>query len=275
MADAAKAARKVCKSSSFVPGTKVLMADGTTKPIEDITVGDKVLATDPVSGETAAKTVVGTITTQGWKDLVRLSVDTDDIIGPMTGTIVATAGQPIWAPEKGQWLAASAVQTSDRLRDVHGRTVEVATVDPYNRLQRVHNFTVADTHTYYVLVGKAPVLVHNSGCGTADPFSFRRTEALSENASKRNVDELTASMKENGWQGDPISVAKIGDDFYVLDGHHRVAAAKRAGIDVPYRVLPDSEIRVRYRGGADAITTAWAEVGPDKLVNKYRKPGFR
>lgn len=82
-------------------------------------------------------------------------------------------------------------------------------------------------------------------------------------------------MKENGWQGDPISVAKIEDDFYVLDGHHRVAAAKRAGIDVPYRVILDVEIRARYPGGADDITTAWVEVGPDRLVNKHKRPGYR
>lgn len=126
-----------------------------------------------------------------------------------------------------------------------------------------------------MLAGQTPVLVHNSGCGAANPFSFRRTEALSGNASKRNVDALTASMKEGGWQGGPISVAKIGSNLYVLDGHHRVAAAKRAGIDVPYRIVPDSEIRDRYPGGADDVTTAWAEVGPDKLVNKYRKPGYR
>uniref|UniRef100_UPI000A06B8B6 ParB N-terminal domain-containing protein n=1 Tax=Saccharomonospora cyanea TaxID=40989 RepID=UPI000A06B8B6 len=56
-------------------------------------------------------------------------------------------------------------------------------------------------------------------------------------------------MKQNGWQGDPVSVAKIGDDLYVLDGHHRVAAAKRVRIDVPYRLLSDADIRARYPGG--------------------------
>ncbi|MER7476857.1 hypothetical protein ABTX60_04230 [Streptomyces sp. NPDC126510] len=44
-------------------------------------------------------------------------------------------------------------------------------------------------------------------------------------------------------------MAKIGDDLYVLDGHRRFAAAKRAGIDVPYRILPDSEIWARYPSG--------------------------
>jgi lipoprotein-anchoring transpeptidase ErfK/SrfK len=43
--------------NSFVPGTEVLMADGTTKPIEDVKTGDKVLATDPKTGRTKVETV--------------------------------------------------------------------------------------------------------------------------------------------------------------------------------------------------------------------------
>ncbi|MFE7751400.1 Hint domain-containing homing endonuclease [Streptomyces sp. NPDC057428] len=37
-----------CKvADSFTPGTRVLMADGTSKAIEDVDIGDEVLATDP------------------------------------------------------------------------------------------------------------------------------------------------------------------------------------------------------------------------------------
>lgn len=36
-----------CEPNSFVPGTGVLMADGTTKPIKDVRVGDQVLSADP------------------------------------------------------------------------------------------------------------------------------------------------------------------------------------------------------------------------------------
>ncbi|GGL86341.1 hypothetical protein GCM10012279_00020 [Micromonospora yangpuensis] len=39
-------------SNSFTPGTHVLMADGTTKPIEDVHTGDQVIATDPDTGHT-------------------------------------------------------------------------------------------------------------------------------------------------------------------------------------------------------------------------------
>ncbi|MCK1823696.1 hypothetical protein MTQ10_29980 [Streptomyces sp. XM83C] len=38
---------------SFPAGTKVLMADGTSRSIEQIRTGDLVTATDPVTGETA------------------------------------------------------------------------------------------------------------------------------------------------------------------------------------------------------------------------------
>jgi hypothetical protein len=39
------------------PNTKVLIAAGTKEPIENFTVGEKVKATDPVTGKTSAKAV--------------------------------------------------------------------------------------------------------------------------------------------------------------------------------------------------------------------------
>ncbi|MEV0701015.1 polymorphic toxin-type HINT domain-containing protein [Saccharopolyspora sp. NPDC050389] len=266
-----------CEPNSFVPGTRVLMADGSTKPIEEVRGGEEVLATDPVTGEMTSRRVVATIAGEGQKDLVEITVDTDGPAGDETGVLVATDGHPFWVPEQHRWVKAGELVAGDQLQGPDGTQLQVVSTKTWTALQRVHNLTVDGIHTYHVLAGQTPVLVHNSNgiCGSADPFSFKRTEALSGNASKRNVDSLTASMKESGWQGDPISVAKIGDDLYVLDGHHRVAAAKRAGIDVSYRILSDAEIRARYPGGADDITTAWAEVGPDRLVNKYRKPGYR
>ncbi len=269
---------KVLKAcNSFTPDTEVLMADGTTKPIEDVEIGDKVIATDPKTGKTTIKTVTAEIKGKGLKHLVRLTLDLDGDKGSRTASVTATDGHPFWVPELHAWIDASDLRTGQWLRTSAGTRVEITAVKKWAQQATVRNLTVSDVHTYYVLAGETPVLVHNSNgiCGSADAHSFRRTEALSGNASKRNVDSLTASMKENGWQGDPISVAKIGDDLYVLDGHHRIAAAKRAGIGVPYRVLSDADIRARYPGSADDITTAWAEVGPDRLVNKYKRPGYR
>lgn len=52
-------------NNSFVPGTLVLLADGVAVPIESLQVGDEVLATDPVTGETTGEPVVATITGTG------------------------------------------------------------------------------------------------------------------------------------------------------------------------------------------------------------------
>ena len=42
-----------CKVNSFTGDTKVLMTDGSRKPIRDVRIGDMVLATDPASGRSA------------------------------------------------------------------------------------------------------------------------------------------------------------------------------------------------------------------------------
>ncbi|WP_203896701.1 hypothetical protein, partial [Actinoplanes xinjiangensis] len=39
---------------------------------------------------------------------------------------------------------------------------EIAAIKRYGAEARVHNLTIADIHTYYVLAGDVPVLVHNA-----------------------------------------------------------------------------------------------------------------
>ena len=50
----------------------------------------------------------------------------------------------------------------------------------------------------------------------------------------------------------PISIVRNGDDMYVLDGHHRLAAAKFAGLDeVPIQDVTDQLNNGGFRGYAD------------------------
>lgn len=44
---------------------------------------------------------------------------------------------------------------------------------------------------------------------------------------------LTASMREHGWHGAPIVIAKEGYGDQALTGSHRLAAAEAADIEVP------------------------------------------
>ncbi|WP_327106320.1 Hint domain-containing protein [Nonomuraea glycinis] len=145
--------------SSFVPGTKVLMADGATKPIEDIKTGDKVIATDPTTGKTTARKVLDPITSKGVKNLVRVTVGSGDEAGVFT----ATGEHPFWVPTTRQWQQANMLWPGQYLRTGGGTYVQVSAITAWTSAeQRVHNLTVAGTHTYDVLAGNQAILVHNS-----------------------------------------------------------------------------------------------------------------
>ncbi|WP_433471527.1 polymorphic toxin-type HINT domain-containing protein [Saccharomonospora azurea] len=150
-----------CTSNSFVPGTKVVMADGSAKPIEEVELGDRVLATDPETGESVSRKVTATITGEGQKRLVEVTVDIDGQAGEATETITATDGHPFWVPDLEEWVPAGELQRGDWLRTGSGSWVQVQSIDTRTEAQRVHNLTVDELHTYHVLAGATPVLVHN------------------------------------------------------------------------------------------------------------------
>ncbi|MFE0590379.1 ricin-type beta-trefoil lectin domain protein [Micromonospora echinospora] len=156
-----------CLTNSFVPGTRVLMADGSTKPIEDVKPGDKVLATDPETGRTEVETVTATIKGDGVKRLVKVTIDTDGERGSDTAEITATDGHPFWVPELGQWVDATDLQSGQWLRTSAGTHVQITAIARWATPRAtVHNLTVANVHTYYVVASASPVLVHNSSCPT-------------------------------------------------------------------------------------------------------------
>ncbi|MBO4164124.1 Hint domain-containing protein [Micromonospora antibiotica] len=92
--------------NSFTGDTKVLMADGSHKPIRDVKLGDKVLATDPTTGRTAPRVVTALIVGSGTKQLVDITVTVDGPQGSRAETITATAGHPFWVAEQQQWREA-------------------------------------------------------------------------------------------------------------------------------------------------------------------------
>ncbi|MFJ3134468.1 RHS repeat-associated core domain-containing protein [Streptomyces sp. NPDC086843] len=144
---------------SFVSGTEVLLADGTTKPIEDVEVGEKVTVTDPVTGETTVREVVGTIITEDDKRFVDISLATSDDVA----VLAATATHPFWSPSEGRWVDAGHLEPGMTVRTVEDADVAVVGVRKYTERQRTYDLTISDIHTYYVLAGQTPVLVHNTG----------------------------------------------------------------------------------------------------------------
>ncbi|TMR03451.1 sugar-binding protein [Actinomadura soli] len=153
------------RCSSFPPGTKVLMADGSRKPIQQLKRGDKILATDPATGDTRPQVVVDTMTSTGVRTIIQVTVDTDGDRGDKSGVVVATDEHPFWvAGDLDRWVQAKNLKPGMRLRTSAGAHVQVTALKSGARpFQTVHNLTIANTRTYYALAGGTPVLVHNCG----------------------------------------------------------------------------------------------------------------
>ncbi|MBQ0994208.1 polymorphic toxin-type HINT domain-containing protein [Micromonospora sp. H61] len=149
------------KRHSFAPGTKVVLASGGYEAIEKLQEGDLVLATDPETGETAAREVTRTHRNED-ADLTDLTVVA---AGAEPSVIKTTQHHPFWSEDRKDWIDAADVQVGESLRALDGKAVTVQAVRSYAGLKSMHDLTVADIHTYYVVAGKTPVLVHNCGDG--------------------------------------------------------------------------------------------------------------
>ncbi|WP_250006461.1 polymorphic toxin-type HINT domain-containing protein [Actinoplanes sp. M2I2] len=155
--------RKKAGGNSFDADTRVLMADGTSKPISEVRLRDRVLATDPVRNITGPGEVTALHRNQ---DTELTDVVVRDSRGGTT-TVDTTAGHPFWNSTTGAWAPADKLTTDDRLRTADGTEASVVDAWSFTGDQTMFNLTVEDANTYYVLAGDSAVLVHNVSCRDA------------------------------------------------------------------------------------------------------------
>nr|WP_275004097.1 polymorphic toxin-type HINT domain-containing protein [Promicromonospora iranensis] len=144
-------------STCFVAGTLVSTADGT-KPIEDITVGDKVWTRNLATGLDELQLVAETFVHQTVA-LYHLTINGE--------RVSTTAEHPFMVQDKG-WQMAGNLRPGDVLITPDGTTVLEA-VEAEERdladIVTVYNFHVENNLNYYVHAGNTPVLVHNAHSG--------------------------------------------------------------------------------------------------------------
>ncbi|MFI9461597.1 polymorphic toxin-type HINT domain-containing protein [Streptomyces xiamenensis] len=186
--EAAHAARRSPQCNSFVEGTLVLMADGTSKPIEEVEVGDEVLATDPETGESSTRTVTAELDSLGEKVLASLIIESAEREFPL----VATGGHPFWVSNLNEWIDAGDLERGALLATASADVVEVVDAWSEKTYARVYNLTIEGVHTYYVLAGETPVLVHNANgaCGA----NLTRGEKV---AAATGVDDLSPELRRS------------------------------------------------------------------------------
>ncbi len=146
---------------SFDPDTQVQMADGTTKAIKNVAIGDSVEAADPSTGQDQGGRSVTALHRHQDDDLVDVSVTGRD--GKLH-IIHTTARHPFWEDTSKAWVAAGVLVAGEKLRTVDGRDVAVVDVSARAGQSEMLNLTVDGLHTFYVQIGAEAVLVHNT-CG--------------------------------------------------------------------------------------------------------------
>jgi hypothetical protein len=139
----------------------VLLASGKKVRIDQVRVGDKVVAQDPKTGRQAAEPVERIIIGQGLKHLVTIAVPGERLI--------ATDAHPFYVRQTQGFVAAGQLQPGEDLELSTGAWVTIASMEHQDQTLRVYNLSVGELHTFFA--GDRAVLVHN--CGGAPQLSYR------------------------------------------------------------------------------------------------------
>ncbi|MGW2320177.1 polymorphic toxin-type HINT domain-containing protein [Streptomyces sp. NPDC001680] len=146
---------------SFDPHTRVLMSGEKTKPIGKIKPGDRVEAADPKTGKHRGPRTVQHVWINHDHDLLDLTIHTKD---GQTATLHTTANHPFWDDSTHTWVPAGKLHHGDALNTATNSHAYVLSTHPTPGVANRWNLTVQQLHTYYVLAGSTPILVHNSSC---------------------------------------------------------------------------------------------------------------
>ncbi|MGW7611811.1 polymorphic toxin-type HINT domain-containing protein [Streptomyces sp. NPDC054766] len=233
---------------SFTPTTKVLMKNGHTKAIGKIKPGEEVEAADPETGRHKGPRKVTARLVHRDDDLVNLKVR--DAKG-RTETIHATANHPFWDDTVHVWIQAGALVQGHALATADGDRVTVTGVTAVPGAADMYNLTVEELHTYYVLAGATPVLVHNIACpisGLRVPIYADEITAINratdgggflQHGSSPEGSLMKAGMQSGFYNKAAVLINDIAGGHMFVNGNKRTAymvtneVFSRNGIDAP------------------------------------------
>ncbi len=214
------------------------LADGSTVPISMVESGDRVLSWDDDGNRVVASDV-----TSQWSHLEELTEATVD-----GSTLAITADHVVWNETDDDWQAIDEFDVGDWLLTADGNTVVFEGLSASgDGLVEVFDLAVAESESFFVVVGDEQVLVHNmpAACDIArkhggpagrlvDEFSDELPELAktvddfaTANPGRRSVQNLDQAVRNVKKQADDAGVpfdvnrfnefiSKGGDDAAVL-----------------------------------------------------------
>jgi hypothetical protein len=206
-----------------------------TKNVEDVAVGDRVVAWDEAAGRTVVRPVVRTFQNRS-DHLRRVRVLGSD---GTSQEIETTNEHPFWVPEAG-WVPAGALKPGMKLVQSDGQSavVESTHLTPSSRGAPVYNFEVSGAHTYYVAAHAArgpPILVHNM-CAKA--------------AAKKAAKE---QAKEGAGKASKRALSGVAGPDDIIWGKNFAKKARKHINQVRHRASIPDDIPKLNQGGLDKL----------------------
>lgn len=290
---------------SFTGATPVLMADGSTKAIDQVKVGDHIADAVPGQSATQDNTVTNVIVTKTDHDFVSLDIKplapgtstaaskatttvksvlkkaavglaaavaalgaatatantsgqpgttasaattTATTVSQQGGTLTTTFHHPFYDITQAAFVDAQNLKAGDELQTPTGHAV-VAGIRLYHANTVTYDLTIGALHTYYVIAGDTPVLVHNCQITPGD-----------NELSQRVMQERLRLGKRNG----NFAAALIGDG----SGNTRIAVAyatKGVGNHAERKLLDKVELQE-----GEKILQVYSEREPCTGTNQCR-----
>ncbi len=177
---------------SFTGLTGVLMANGTVKPISEVKAGDMVLTAEPGKKEKEKHKVKEVIVTKTDRDYVDVVVKT--AAGPKT--IETTKHHQFYEIVRNSWTQAGDLKPGQELQDDKGDPARILDVTAYTAERTTYDLSVEGLHTYHVVAGATPVLVHNCNTGGLSLSDARHVSGRFPKTAKPG--ETLFRQKEDG-----------------------------------------------------------------------------
>ncbi|WP_416069775.1 polymorphic toxin-type HINT domain-containing protein [Streptomyces sp. AK02-01A] len=228
---------------SFSPSTLVLMEKGKIKQIDEIKPGDKVETADPSNGRHRSPKTVTAQLVHHDDDLIDLNIQNRQ---GDNATLHTTSKHPFWDDTAHTWVPAGKLAPGHTLNTVAGEHALIMSISVRPGAADMYNLTVEGMHTYYVLAGKTPILVHNSNC--AIPSASEAAFKAAENPAGIFVKNKHLSSFEGRYA--KFNTADVSEaQSWIAEGlRSRGASFKPNGLDGTFKMEVDMGRAVGTKG---------------------------
>jgi hypothetical protein len=233
----------VTEPKCFAEGTLVATETGD-RPIESVRVGDRVLSRDASTGVLSLERVVR-LKPPSDAPIVELVVRLAD---ETVETLRTTVDHPFWRIGSG-WTLARDLVPGDPLTDSSRNSLRVESVRSSAALERVFNFEVEGTHSYFVSKGR--VWVHNAD--SCIPKGSGAATNVEKSAPSRGYDRPEIETKSGVAVKEPV---KRWNEFL---GPNQTNVDPRDGLSDPDRIWSSDGTR-SVRFGAHEMNSSPSKV---------------